>query len=72
MNSKRKGTLLAASIGSTILVFILVFGTIWSGNRARNDTESAVRSPATTRRWCWGSWASAATWRFPAKRPSRW
>ena len=44
MNSTRKGTLLAASIGSTILVFILVFGTIWSGNRARNDTESAVRS----------------------------
>ena len=44
MNSKRKGTILAAFLGGAVLVCILVFGTIWSGNTARNDTESAVRS----------------------------
>jgi hypothetical protein len=44
MNNKRKGIILAASLGSAILVFILVFGTIWVGNNARNDTESAVHS----------------------------
>ncbi len=44
MNSKWKGITLAASLGGLILVFFLVFGTIWMGNVARNDTESAVRS----------------------------
>ncbi len=44
MNNKRKGIILAASLGGAVLVFILVFGTIWLGRSARNDTESAVRS----------------------------
>ena len=38
MNRKRKGTILAAFIGGAVLVFILVFGTIWMGSIARNDT----------------------------------
>ena len=42
--NKQKGITLAAFLGSIVLVFILVFGTIWTGNNARNDTESAVRS----------------------------
>ena len=44
MNSRRKGITLAASLGGAVLVFILVFGKIWVGNSARNDTESAVSS----------------------------
>ena len=44
MNIKRRGIILAASLGSAFLVFILVFGTVWMGNIARNDTETAVRS----------------------------
>ena len=44
MDSKQKGITLAASLGGLVLVFILVFGTIWMGNIARNDTETAVRS----------------------------
>ena len=44
MNSKQKGITLAASLGGIVLLFILVFGTMWTGNSARNDTESAVRS----------------------------
>ena len=35
---------LVAVIGSILLLVILVFGTIWIGNSARVDTESAVRS----------------------------
>ena len=44
MTSRQKGITLASAIGSVILVFILVFGTMWMGSNARNDTESAVRS----------------------------
>ena len=44
MTGKQKGITLASAIGSVILVFILVFGTMWMGSNARNDTESAVRS----------------------------
>ena len=44
MNNRQKGITLAASLGGLVLVFILVFGTLWVGNTARNDTESAVRS----------------------------
>ena len=44
MVKKRKGITLAALIGGGILLAILVFGTMWMGHSARNDTESAVRS----------------------------
>ena len=44
MIGKRKGVTLAALIGGGILLAILVFGTMWMGHSARNDTESAVRS----------------------------
>ncbi len=44
MTGRQKGITLASAIGGTILVFILVFGTMWLGNNARKDTESAVRS----------------------------
>ena len=44
MTGRQKGITLASAIGGAILVFILVFGTMWLGNNARKDTESAVRS----------------------------
>ena len=44
MTGKQKGITLASVIGSIVLAFILVFGTMWMGNNARRDTESAVRS----------------------------
>ena len=44
MIGKRKRVTLAALIGGGILLAILVFGTMWMGHSARNDTESAVRS----------------------------
>ena len=44
MTGRQKGITLASAIGGTILVFILVFGTMWLGDNARKDTESAVRS----------------------------
>ncbi|MBQ6121358.1 MAG: hypothetical protein IJI59_06415, partial [Clostridia bacterium] len=44
MTGRQKGITLASAIGGIVLLFILVFGTIWMGNNARNDTESAVRS----------------------------
>ena len=44
MNSRRKGTAIAALAGSIVLIAIFVFGTMWTGRSARNDTESAVRS----------------------------
>lgn len=44
MNSRRKGTTLAAIVGSIAPVVILVLGTMWMGRSARNDTESAGRS----------------------------
>ena len=44
MTDRQKGITLASAIGGIILVFILVFGTMWMGSNARNDTESAVRS----------------------------
>ena len=43
MGSSRKTTLVTA-IGIIIIVVILVFGTIWMGHSAREDTEQAVRS----------------------------
>ena len=44
MTGRQKGITLATTIGGVVLVFILVFGTMWLGNNARKDTESAVRS----------------------------
>ena len=44
MNSKRKGIVLASFIVGTVIVLILVFGTMWMGNNAKEDTESAVHS----------------------------
>ena len=44
MTGRQKGITLASAIGGVVLLFILVFGTMWMGSNARNDTESAVRS----------------------------
>ena len=37
-------TILIAIIGGIIVVAIMIFGTIWTGQKARTDTDSAVRS----------------------------
>ena len=39
-----KNTVAVAVIGSLIVILILVLGTIWMGQSARRDTETAVRS----------------------------
>ena len=44
MENRNHRTTLIATVGGIALVIILVFGTIWVGNSARRDTESAVRS----------------------------
>jgi len=44
MTGRQKGITLATALGGVALVLILVFGTMWMGSNARNDTESAVRS----------------------------
>ena len=44
MESKKKGITLAMLAGGLVLGMILVFGTVWMGHSARQDTESAVRS----------------------------
>ena len=44
MDSRKKRTTFAAAISGITLVLILVVGSIWTGSKARTDTESAVRS----------------------------
>ena len=44
MKNRYYRSTLIAVIGGLALVIILVFGTIWVGNTARRDTETAVRS----------------------------
>ena len=44
MNGFKNRTTQIAVIGAIALILILVVGTIWTGHRARTDTESAVRS----------------------------
>ena len=44
MNKRKHATTRIALVGGIALVLILVFGTIWMGQSARDDTESAVRS----------------------------
>ena len=44
MDSLKNKTTLIAVIGGIVLILILVVGTIWTGSKAREDTESAVRS----------------------------
>jgi len=44
MDSRKKRTTLIAVIISIAIVLILVVGSIWTGSKARADTESAVRS----------------------------
>ncbi len=44
MNGKRNSTVAVAVGGALIVMLILVFGSIWLGRSARNDTEEAVRS----------------------------
>ena len=44
MENRKNRTTLIAAIGGIALVIILVFGTMWVGNSARKDTETAVRS----------------------------
>ena len=41
---KKRNTARIAIIGSLIVAFILVLGTVWMGQRAKRDTEAAVRS----------------------------
>ena len=43
-HDRRNHTATIAIIGSLVLAVILVSGTIWMGQRARRDTEEAVRS----------------------------
>ena len=44
MNLKKKNTALITVIGIAIVAVALVLGTIWMGQTAKHDTESAVRS----------------------------
>ena len=44
LNKRKKNITIITAIGGVLLVLILVFGTIWMGRTARNDTEAAVRS----------------------------
>ncbi len=47
MNSRKlnkRNTVAVAVIGSIIVMLVLVLGTIWTGQNARRDTETAVRS----------------------------
>ena len=44
MDKNRKRITLVASIGGVLLVIILFLGTIWMGQNAKRETESAVRS----------------------------
>ncbi len=44
MDNREKTTTLTAILGGVVLIFILVFGSIWTGRSARTDTESAVHS----------------------------
>ncbi len=44
MNSRKRSITAVSIAGGIILILILVFGTLWMGREARNETESAVRS----------------------------
>ena len=44
MENKRRNTLAVTLIGSIVILMILTMGTIWTGKRANEDTEEAVRS----------------------------
>ena len=44
MEHKRRNTLAVTLIGSIVILMILTMGTIWTGKRANEDTEEAVRS----------------------------
>ncbi len=44
MEGRGRKTTMIATAGGILLVAILVFGTMWTGQRARTDTEEAVRS----------------------------
>ncbi len=44
MGNRKNNTTLITVIGGIVLALILIVGTIWTGNSARRDTESAVRS----------------------------
>ena len=44
MNSRKRNLTLIAAIGGVLLALILIFGTMWMGQAARDDTQAAVRS----------------------------
>ena len=44
MNSRKRNLTLIAAIGGVLLALILIFGTMWMGRAARDDTQAAVRS----------------------------
>ncbi|MBQ9152649.1 MAG: response regulator [Solobacterium sp.] len=44
MGNRKNNTTLITVIGGIVLALILIVGTIWTGNSARRDTESDVRS----------------------------
>ena len=44
MGVKNKKAKAITLLGGAVVILILLFGTIWSGQRARQDTEDAVRS----------------------------
>ena len=44
MNQKRNRTMIIAVAGSVLVILILTLGTVWMGQNAKKDTESAVHS----------------------------
>ena len=44
MEAKRKSTTRATLIGAVIVLIIVIAGSFWSGNAAKQDTDSAVRT----------------------------
>ncbi len=44
MKTRKRNIPFIAAVGGALLVVILVFGTMWMGSIARNDTQKAVRS----------------------------
>ena len=44
MGANSKNTTAITLLGSAVVILILLFGTIWSGHRAKQDTEVAVRT----------------------------
>ena len=44
MNAKRSNTVLTSLIGGIVVILVFVFGMLWMGDNAKNDTMNAARS----------------------------